>query len=237
MRIGILLCDDVNAALQPKHGNYPAMFARRIQDIAPDWETVTFRALDGDLPGPDDTCEGYITTGSRYSVNDGLPWITALKDFVIEIGRSQTPFVGVCFGHQLLASAFGGSTAQSERGWGVGITSNQIDIRKPWMTPFKSDLNLVASHQDQVLTLPKNTQVLASSPFCPFYMLQYKRHIMGVQGHPEFSKAYSRALMDMRKDRIPAERIRLGELSLGVSSDDRLYMQWIINFFASNFRA
>lgn len=231
MRIGILQCDDVMEELQPEFGNYPAMFEHLFGEMAPDWQFVIYRAVDGELPDSVDACDGYITTGSRYGVNDGDQWIEQLERFVATLVREGKKYVGICFGHQLLAKVLQGRVELSERGWGVGMSFNQVEVKKPWMEPFQSSLDLVVSHQDQVTELPEGAEVLASSRFCPYYMLQYNQHLMSVQGHPEFSKAYSSALISRRADRIPAARVREGQASLSASVDDRLMMQWIINFF------
>jgi GMP synthase-like glutamine amidotransferase len=82
-----------------------------------------------------------------------------------------------------------------------------------------------------VVQLPDSIEVLASSDFCPYYMFQYGQHIMSVQGHPEFSKAYSGALMDKRANLIPAERIQKGKESLVKDVHAELMMRWIVNFF------
>ncbi len=232
MKIGILQCDDVMDELQPEFGNYPAMFENLFVEIVPDWQFVTYRVVDGEFPDSVDACDGYITTGSRYGVNDGAPWIDRLEAFVVSLARQDKKFVGICFGHQLLAKALQGRVALSERGWGVGMSFNQIEVKKPWMEPYQPSLDLVVSHQDQITELPEGADVLASSHFCPYYMLQYGSQLMSVQGHPEFSKSYSSALIARRADRIPAPRVREGQASLDAPVDDRLMMQWIVNFFA-----
>ncbi len=234
MRIGILQCDDVIDELQPEFGNYPAMFEALLGEIAPDWEFVTYRAIDGELPATIDACDGYITTGSRYGVNDADAWITQLEAFVAELAQAGKKFVGICFGHQLLANVLAGRAGKSDRGWGVGVSFNQVDVKKPWMEPYQPSLDLVVSHQDQITQLPPGAEVLASSPFCPYYMLQYGQHLLTLQGHPEFSKPYSAALITWRGDRIPAPRCREGKVSLAAEVDDRLMMRWIINFFSQD---
>jgi len=231
MRIGILQCDDVMEELQPEFGNYPEMFINIFEELAPDWQFATYRVVDGELPDSVDACDGYITTGSRYGVNDGYPWIEQLEAFVVSLAREAKKYVGICFGHQLLAKALKGRVELSERGWGVGMSFNQVGKKQPWMEPFQASLDLVVSHQDQIDELPEGAEVLASSRFCPYYLLQYSPHLISVQGHPEFSKAYSRALIAQRTDRIPAPRVREGLASLSAAVDDRLMMQWIINFF------
>lgn len=234
MKIGILQCDDVMTELQPEFGNYPAMFENLLGDIAAQWEFVTYRVLDGELPGCVDACDGYITTGSRHGVNDDLAWLAELEAFVASLVQAKKKFVGICFGHQLLAKVLGGRVELSERGWGVGMSFNQITVKKPWMDPYQASLDLIVSHQEQITQLPAEAEVLSNSRFCPYYMLQYGDHLMSVQGHPEFSKAYSSALMDRRTDRIPAPRGREGQASLQAVVDDHLMAQWIINFFAGH---
>ena len=234
MKIGVLQCDDVMTELQPEFGNYPAMFEALLGEFATEWELVTYRAVDGELPDSVDACDGYITTGSRYGVNDDLAWLGQLEEFLVALAQAGKKFVGIWFGHQLLAKVMGGSVELSGRGWGVGMSFNQIEVKKPWMEPYQSSLDLVVSHQDQITQLPQGAEVLVSSRFCPYYMLQYNSHLMSVQGHPEFSKAYSSALMARRTDRIPAPRGREGQASLTAAVDDHLMAQWIINFFAGD---
>jgi GMP synthase-like glutamine amidotransferase len=231
MKIGIIQCDDVDVELRTEFGNYPAMFEAKLGGVAPDFKFVTYRATDGVLPQTIDECDGYLVTGSRFGANDDLPWIDQLEIFVRNLAEAERKFVGICFGHQVLAKAFGGEIAVSERGWAVGINSNRIDVEKSWMDPAVSSIKLVVSHQDQVSRLPPGMEVIASSSFCPYYMLQYGAHMMSVQGHPEFSKAYSKVLMDKRADLIPAPCIRAGQASLADEADDLLMMRWIANFF------
>lgn len=231
MKIGILQCDDVADELQAEFGNYPAMFEAMLGEVAPGFQFVTYRVVSGEFPDSSDDCDGYITTGSRYGVNDNYSWVDELEQFVAALDRDKKKFVGICFGHQMLVKALGGKVAVSDRGWAVGISFNRVDVQKSWMSPGQETLNLVVSHHDQVLQLPQGIEVLASSDFCPYYMLQYGNHMMSVQGHPEFSKAYSSALMDKRANLIPAPRIRAGKASLAEDVHDRLMMRWIVNFF------
>lgn len=231
MKIGILQCDDVTEELQVEFGNYPAMFETMLGEIAPDMQFVTYRVVAGVFPKSLHDCDGYITTGSRYGVNDDLPWIDTLEEFVAALAQETIKFVGICFGHQVLAKVLGGEVTESDRGWAVGVSINRIGLQKEWMSPAQKMLNLVVSHHDQVSSPPPGIEVLASSDFCPYYMFQYGEHMMSVQGHPEFSKAYSDALMDRRVNLLPAARIRDGKASLTEAVHDRLMMHWIVNFF------
>ncbi|MEH6566236.1 MAG: gamma-glutamyl-gamma-aminobutyrate hydrolase family protein [Halopseudomonas sp.] len=230
MKLGLLQCDDVRESLQPAHGNYPEMIEKLLRPRVPQLEYRVYRALDGELPLTTDECDGYLTTGSKFGVNDGLPWIDQLQAFMVRLWEAGTPLVGICFGHQLMAKALGGEVHKSPRGWGVGMSFNEVLVRKPWMQPGHDGLDLIVSHQDQVVRLPPQAEILARSDFCPYYLLQYSEHFMSVQGHPEFCKAYSADLMDARRDLLPATRYRAGQASLSAEVDDGVMLDWIVNF-------
>ncbi|BFM14467.1 GMP synthase [Maricurvus nonylphenolicus] len=234
MRIGLLQCDEVLEDLQPEFGTYPKMFTDLFERVSQDIEWIVYNAVDGELPDDIDACDGYITTGSRYGVNDGDDWIDRLQDFLSSLVSANKKYVGICFGHQLLAKALGGTVERSPKGWGVGVSFNQVNHQKDWMMPFQDSMDLVVSHQDQVINLPEHAEVLASSNFCPFYIVQYSPNLMSVQGHPEFSKEYSSELMNRRRDRIPPARGREGQASLSAQVDDILMATWIVNFFNSS---
>ncbi|MEH6799484.1 MAG: gamma-glutamyl-gamma-aminobutyrate hydrolase family protein [Halopseudomonas sabulinigri] len=230
MKVGLLQCDDVRESLQVLHGNYPEMFETLLRQRLPEMDYRVYRALDGELPGSVDECDVYLTTGSKSGVNDGQLWINELQAFVTKLWEAGMPLVGICFGHQLMAKALGGEVHKSPKGWGVGMSFNDVLINKPWMQPTRESLDLIVSHQDQVVRLPPHAEILARSDFCPYYLLQYGQHFMSVQGHPEFCKAYSADLMDARRDVIPATRYRAGQASLSAVVDDSLMLDWIVNF-------
>ncbi|WP_323849409.1 glutamine amidotransferase-related protein [Billgrantia pellis] len=230
MRIGLLQCDDVAPELREAHGNYPEMFAALFQRADPTLEFQVWRCLDGEIPDDVDAVDAWMTTGSKYGVNDGLPWVDELCDFVRELWRDGKPLVGICFGHQLMAKALGGEVVKSERGWGVGMSFNRVTARAAWMEPWQPGIDLLVSHQDQVEILPPEATIVGGSDFCPHYLMQVGEHFLGVQGHPEFTKAYSRDLMALRRELVGDERVNQGETSLAAPVDDTLMARWILNF-------
>ena len=57
-------------------------------------------------------------------------------------------------------------------------------------------------------------------------------HMLGVQGHPEFTPGYARDLMHTRLDRIPPEVVERAEQSLQQgSADHRVFGEWMLRFF------
>lgn len=230
MKIGILQCDEVHEKFIAEHGHYPDMFAALLHQADP---SLTFEVYDiehGEFPEEINAAEAYLITGSHHSVNDDFPWIANLEAFIRQLHLAKKKVVGICFGHQLIAKALGGKVIKSPKGWGIGMAKNQITHHKPWMNPPQDNLHLLVSHQEQVVELPSDAEVLASSDFCPFYLLQIKENLFTVQGHPEFSKGYSQALIEDRKDILGKERLEQGLMSLTMDLDSDLFAKWIVNF-------
>ncbi|OUR73776.1 GMP synthase [Marinomonas sp. 42_23_T18] len=234
MKIGLLQCDSVMDSLQGEHGNYPAMFRDLFKSVDDSIELSIFDVREGQYPDDIHAFDGFVTTGSRHGAEDDLPWITELIGFVQKLYQEKVKLVGICFGHQIIAKALGGQVVKSDKGWGVGVSVNEVvddsAQKLTWMQPHKAEMKLIVSHQDQVVQLPEGSQVLAASDFCPAYMYQVGECFLSVQGHPEFSKAYSNDLMESRRDRISHDVIEAGQASLEQDVDDELMTRWIINF-------
>lgn len=230
MKIGLLQCDSVIDALQGKHGDYPAMFGDLFAEVDGSIELTVFNVIEGEYPEDIDAFDGFVTTGSRHGAEDNLPWVADLIEFVRTLYQANKKLVGICFGHQVIAKALGGQVVKSDKGWGVGVSVNEVANPQAWMQPEKAQMKLLVSHQDQVIQLPENSHVLAASDFCPAYMYQVGECFLSVQGHPEFSKSYSNDLMESRRDRIPHDVIEAGQASLEQDLDDILMARWIVNF-------
>lgn len=202
MKIGILQCDSVLTEYQKEFGNYPQMFMDLLQRIDPTIQTMIYDVEHGQYPTNIHDCDAYITTGSKASVYEDLPWLNNFKNFIIKLYDAKIKLVAVCFGHQLIAEVFGGKTEKSDKGWGVGVSVNQILQTKTWMQPALENLHIIVSHQDQVIKLPENAELLGTSEFCPNYLFELNNTILSIQGHPEFSKSYSEALMRHRAEKL-----------------------------------
>ncbi|MDN3521607.1 glutamine amidotransferase-related protein [Halomonas ramblicola] len=233
MVIGLLQCDDVAPELQGRHGNYPAMFEALFHRVDPSLAFRVWRCLDGEIPDDIEAVDAWMTTGSKFGVNDDLAWVAELEAFVRELWAADKPLVGICFGHQLIARALGGEVTKSARGWGVGMSFNRVEARADWMRPWQPGLDLLVSHQDQVEHPPPGARVLGGSDFCPVYLMQVGEAFLGVQGHPEFTREYSRELMALRAGQVGEHRVREGLASLSAPVDDLVMVRWILSFLRS----
>ncbi len=235
LKIGLLLCDDVDASAQPQYGTYTRMFQHSIDPSAQRIHLQPVRCFAGEaLPEPAEF-DGYLITGSRYSVYQGLPWIGLLQHFIRQCWEQHVKIVGICFGHQLIAHALGGKTQPAAAGWGFGIHSAKITDKQPWMTDIgelDGDIyNLVVIHQDQVVDVPAQFKSIATSDFCPNSMIVAPDKMLGIQGHPEFSKEFCAFRAQCRKDVIGPETYRATLRSLAENeTHSSTILRWVDNF-------
>jgi len=230
MNVAILRCDDVLEKFQPQFGHYPEMIRQMLQLPDHRFDFTDFDCQLGDFPEDLDGYDFYITTGSKTGVYEDKPWIRQLIHFVRQLDRQRKKLIGICFGHQVMAMACHGKVEKSNRGWGIGVAANRVVATPDWMQETKPDLNILVSHQDQITALPKGALVIAESNFCPYFMVQWNDHFLSIQGHPEWTNAYARALINERKAIIDPKRIAIGLASLTIEPDNRLCARWIMNF-------
>jgi GMP synthase-like glutamine amidotransferase len=230
MKAAILQCDAVLDKFQPQFGNYPAMIEQMFDGLDLPLSFDTYDCRPGEFPDNIDEYAFYLTTASRASAYEDLDWIQQLIEFVQLLYRQQKKLIGICFGHQLIALALGGKVEKSENGWGIGIAKNRLIAHPAWMGQEPVDINLLVSHQDQVTELPDNTQIIAESDFCPYFIVQWGDHFLSTQGHPEWSSDYSRTLINDRRAIIPADRVDSGLESLKVAPENEVFSRWIMGF-------
>jgi GMP synthase-like glutamine amidotransferase len=224
MRVAILETGRPPAPLDSRFGDYVAMFEDMLR---PRFESCAYHVEAGELPASPGDHDAYLITGSPAGVYDERAWIEPLKAFLRE-AKGQAKLVGICFGHQIMAEAFGGRVEKSKRGWGVGLHSYEICGQEAWMDPVER-IAIPVSHQDQIVVQPPASRILAASDFTPFGMLAYDdQPAISMQFHPEFAPDYSRALIESRRERLPDADAALASLD---APDDRArVVDWIGRF-------
>ncbi len=234
MKLGLLICDHVSAELEADFGNYQSMFhcalKRAAKAISLELEIIDYWVIDEQFPSCIDECDAYLATGSQYSVNDNFPWVLQLKQWVKDLYQHQKPYLGICYGHQMIAAALDGEVEVSDKGWGVGVTQIKIIGNRPEFNALHGQLSLRVSHKEQVVRLPSNTEIIGTSQFCDFFMMQTGKCFLGIQGHPEFSAGYARGLIDSRRGIIPNETVEAGIKSLTTPVDNELIIEIALGF-------
>jgi GMP synthase-like glutamine amidotransferase len=222
MKIAILETGRPPGALAEQFGDYPTMFGHMLGD---GFEIETFDAEHGELPDPASD-SAYLITGSPAGVYEPLPWIDPLRQFIRAAGQAK--MIGICFGHQAMAEALGGHVEKSEKGWGAGLHRYSVVTRERWMDDA-GNISIPASHQDQVVIQPPNTDVTVMSNFTEFAGLAWTdRPAISFQFHPEFSPAFAKALIEKRYDLVPNPEAAIA--SLDAPNDNARVAAWIRRF-------
>ncbi len=233
MRIAIIETGAPPDQLSGKHPSYPTMMERMLAPLSPDFSFATFETFrDGALPKPADF-DALIITGSPAGVYEDHAWIAPLEDLVRATAAADKPQVGICFGHQLMAQAFGGEVKKSDKGWGIGVHQYEVTANEDFMSPTQGAIACVVSHQDQVIAPPPGARTLAASNFCAYGALSYAQGpAISFQMHPEFEHEYAADLIGIRRNRFGEGLSEDGLSSLKSRSDRSLIARWIANFFS-----
>ena len=102
------------------------------------------------------------------------------------------------------------------------------------MDPALDICNLLMLCQDQVVALPENSKVIATSPCCQVAMFTVNKTMLGIQAHPEFSKQFNQSVMISRKARIGEAKVEAAIKSFDLQLHHRTVARWIENFIGSN---
>lgn len=193
MIIGLLQCGLIPEELEGVHRQYPGMFRDLLGEDSFDYRE--YAVVNNELPASIDEADGWLLTGSRHGAYESHDWIPPLENFLREVYQSGKPIVGICFGHQILAQALGGKVVKFDRGWSVGPVTYSLDSGET--------LDVIAFHQDQVISLPPGAETFGRTDFCEHAFVRYGDRALSIQPHPEFRPEYLEDLLRTRGDVLP----------------------------------
>lgn len=164
------------------------------------------RTINANFPDPRDF-DAVIAFGSFshiYEIADD--WIIKEIQYISAIHQQDIPYLGICFGAQLLAESVGGRTVRAER-----MEAGLITFEPGYSCPVPAG-PWFSWHSDKV-ELPEDIDVLATTDVAP-QVFRTGRSI-GVQFHPEAD------------GELMEEWIRIGGHELeGVLSIEDFRSQW-----------
>ena len=153
-------------------------------------------ALEFDVPAderPDlEAVDGVVLTGSTAGVyeRDDRPWIGGLEDLVQDLLERRVPTLGVCFGHQVVNTALGGTVDH------VGTTCRLVDADLA-DDPLFSGVSSVGpvAHGDVVTATGAGMDVIGSADYYEAFCTRHREApLWTVQFHPEFTPDYRERL-------------------------------------------
>jgi GMP synthase (glutamine-hydrolysing) len=171
-------------------------------------------------PAPDPCFSGVFLTGSHAMVTDEEPWMGELLKYIPRIIENQTPFLGICFGHQLLAKAMGGEAGHHPEGIEIGsvevsLTEEGRCDRLFGVMPNRFQAHV--THRQTALRLPENATLLAYNDFEPHHAFRLGQWAWGVQFHPEFSAPVMESYIHEQESYLVRKNYTLEALKSAVS--------------------
>lgn len=140
-----------------------------------------------------------VAMGGPMSVNDEatLPWLAPEKEFIRRHVAAGKPFLGICLGAQLLASALGARVypqREKEIGW---FPIEGLPVRDPAAFRFPATAEVFHWH-GETFDLPPGAVHLARSCACENQAFQVGAAV-GLQFHLETTPATARALVEQAR--------------------------------------
>ncbi|OIV96186.1 hypothetical protein TanjilG_14863 [Lupinus angustifolius] len=198
-RYGVLMCAEDSDYVRNKHGGYFGVFMRMLAEEGERWDM--YKVARGEFPEERELClyDGFVITGSCNDAHGNDPWVHHLINLISKLNSINKKILGICFGHQILGRALGGKVSRSPSGWDIGVrtitlsTSSSLALSS---LKLPSNLSIIECHRDEIRELPRKAEVIAWSEKTGIEMFKYGDNIMGIQGHPEYTKDILLHLID-----------------------------------------
>ena len=181
----------------PHAGNFDGMFLR-MADYSRTGAVIV-HAVREPLPEDASGFSGIVVTGSPAMVSDREPWSERCAAWIGQAVLSGARVLGVCYGHQLIAHAFGGAVGYHPQGMELG--THAIRLRPeagghPLFAGMPGTFKANLAHSQTVLSPPKEARVLARSDHDPHQILLYGEQAVTFQFHPEFDDVVMQTYVD-----------------------------------------
>ena len=153
--------------------------------------------------------DGLIWGGSSLNIYNDCIEIRRQISFMKECFKNIKRILAICWGMQVAVTAAGGEVKKSNNGVHIGIAQNisvnENGIKFPLYKNKKNIFNSPAFNFDEVVTIPKDSTILASNKVNKVQSLNFETgisEIWGLQYHPEITYDKMIRLIKFRKDRL-----------------------------------
>lgn len=232
--IGILECGQTRSDWLAEHGEMADPFPPFLRRAEPSLTFKVYKVHKGELPQSPQECDAWLITGSPHSVYQRFDWQDRLASFLADAIKHR-PAVGICYGHQLLHDALGGTVEKTDSGWGIGVQKYHLRETPEWAPGAGDDqsvdgFRLIALHQDQVTRPAPDTRVLAGNDFCPLGITTIGDNVFTIQAHPEMTRKLARTIYEEQRQKQGDTPTDAAVKSLETDIDDDLAGHWIMAF-------
>jgi len=183
-KVALLLCDEHYPEAIEQFGLYRDALFALFDDT---FEAVgAWQCHLGEFPQTEDELEAdiWLISGSKYSVNDCDEWVAQLQQLVQKLYSRNKQMLGICFGHQMLHKALGGTVGQRPDGFAVGLEKVTTDESSPVAICGEA---LLFMHQEEVTELADGFSSVGNSEHCDNVITSDGKGSLSFQCHPEFS--------------------------------------------------
>ncbi len=175
---------------------------------------------------------GFIITGSHAMVSEELRWSVELEKYIKKIASKNIPLLGICYGHQLIAKALGGTSDFNKKGKEIGrvkIKSTLNALNDPLFDGFPRQFYGFETHYQSAVKLPPNAVILASNSKDQHQAVRFSQSIWGVQFHPEFDTNIMKEYIINQEDSLTTLGFNLNKLLDNVDRCD-ISHKILVNF-------
>lgn len=208
---------DAPEPLRTRFGSFPDWFRAAMRIESAHMQIV--RVDEGMLLPDVDGIAGAVITGSAAMVTERADWSERTAEWIRDAMRAGLPLFGVCYGHQLMAHALGGTVGWLVAGREMGTQTISLQSRldgAKWIADLPATFPAHTTHRQTVLVPPPGARVLARSERDPHQLLGYGPHAVSTQFHPEFTAEHMRAYIGARADALRDEGIDPDALAANV---------------------
>ncbi|KAL5547603.1 hypothetical protein UlMin_002834 [Ulmus minor] len=239
-RFGLLLAARDSDYVKKVYGGYFNVYMAAFGEEEERWEL--FRVVEGEFPDMNDLInfDGFVVSGSPYDAYADDCWIIKLCFLLQTLDAMGKKILGICFGHQVLCRALGGKVGKAYSGWDLGIRKVNLVKDLPLCGNFLDELDgipacvsIIECHQDEVWEVPFGANVIAYSEKTGVEMFTIEDHILGIQGHPEYTKDILNDIIDrlLNNQSIERDFAEKAKLVVQIAEPDRKCLEKICRNF------
>ncbi|XP_058113956.1 gamma-glutamyl peptidase 3-like [Magnolia sinica] len=193
-RYALLLAAADSEYAKKVYGGYFNVFVGAFGEEGQTWDL--YRVVEGEFPNMEelDKYHGFVVSGSPYDAYGNDMWILKLCYLLQILDAMQKKVLGICFGHQVLCRALGGRVGKADGGWDIGLRKVMMVEDMPpckfldGLEDIPPCVSIIECHQDEVWEVPPGAEVIAISEKTGVEMFTIGDHMLGIQGHPEYTK-------------------------------------------------